>query len=81
MTVEIEGRFGQSRIIIKDGYAWFEHSPCDNRICVETGKITMERQWAACMPNGVMIHIEGNGKSRARKNHGNAVEELDALAN
>lgn len=71
--VEIKGNLGSSWIVIKDGCAWFESSPCDNKICVETGKITMERQWAACMPNGVMIHIEGKSKKHT--------QDLDAVVN
>lgn len=58
-TLEIPGLIGRSRIIIKDGEAWFEDSPCDNKICIEAGKINRQNQWAACLPNGIIIFIEG----------------------
>lgn len=71
LHLEFEGLIGKSRIAVSDGNAWFEDSPCDNKICVESGKITGPNQWAACLPNGIIIYIEGETEK----------EEVDVIAN
>lgn len=69
--LEFSGLCGKSTIIIENGEAWFEHSDCENKICVESGKISSPNQWAACLPNGIIIYIEG------KENNGS----LDAISN
>ena len=55
MRLEFSGPCGKSIIIIENEEAWFEHSDCENRVCVESGKISRPNQWAACLPNGIII--------------------------
>lgn len=38
---------------------WFESSPCSDKICVNTGKISNAGECAVCVPCGVSIYIEG----------------------
>ncbi|MCQ2242072.1 NusG domain II-containing protein [Treponema sp.] len=71
LNLEFEGLIGKSRIAVSDGKAWFEDSPCENKICVESGKINGPNQWAACLPNGIIIYIEGETEK----------EEVDVIAN
>ena len=71
LHLEFEGLIGKSRIAVSGGKAWFEDSPCDNKICVESGKINGPNQWAACLPNGIIIYIEGETEK----------EEVDVIAN
>lgn len=71
MRVEFSGPCGKSIIIIENEEAWFEHSDCENRVCVESGKISRPNQWAACLPNGIIIYIEGEEEK----------ESLDAISN
>ncbi len=72
LHLEFEGLLGKSHITVSKGEAWFDDSPCDNKICVESGKISRPNQWAACLPNGIIIYIEGISDSK---------KELDAIAN
>ena len=53
--VEING----VKIIVEDGCAWVEHSDCPDKTCVKTGKISKTGQRAVCLPNRVMVYIEG----------------------
>lgn len=69
--LEFTGLIGKSHIAVEDGKAWFEDSSCENKICVEAGKISRPNQWAACLPNGIIIYIEGHEKK----------ESLDAVSN
>ena len=71
LHLEFEGLIGKSHITVSDGKAWFEDSPCSNKVCVEAGKISEANQWAACLPNGIIIYIEGQSEK----------EEVDAVAN
>lgn len=57
--LEINGKVGLSKIVIQDREAWFEDSPCPNKTCVSEGPIKRSGQWAACLPNGIFIRIEG----------------------
>ena len=71
MRLEFSGPCGKSIIIIENEEAWFEHSDCENRVCVESGKISRPNQWAACLPNGIILYIEGEEEK----------ESLDAISN
>lgn len=42
--------------------AWFEHSDCKDKVCINTGKLSISGQWAACLPNSTVLKIvKGNG--------------------
>jgi len=46
----------------KDGVC-FSHAECKDKLCVLTGKLTHKGDVAACLPAGVVIVVEGSGKS------------------
>ena len=58
-TVEVPGPLGNTIVRIHDREAWVESSPCANQICVEAGHIHRQGVWIACLPNNVIIIIEG----------------------
>ena len=60
-TVEVPGIIGNTIIKIEDKKAWVESSPCDNQTCVASGFVMRQGQWAACLPNGVLLMIQGFG--------------------
>lgn len=68
--IEIPGKLGKSTIEIKDGKAFFLDSPCDNKICVFSKALEKNGDWAACLPNGIFITIQGQEED----------QEFDALA-
>ncbi len=57
-TLEINGTIGISVIKIENGKAYFEDSPCPNKLCVEMPAVRENNDWAACMPNEVFIRVE-----------------------
>ena len=59
-TVSLKGPVGHTTVRIENGKAWVESSPCDNQTCVATGVISRAGQLAACLPNSVLIMIQGN---------------------
>jgi hypothetical protein len=68
-TVSVSGPLGNTIIRLHNNQAWVESSPCINQNCVETGFITRQGQWAACLPNNVLLII-----------HGAEDENVDAVA-
>jgi len=58
-TVSVKGTLGDTVVRINEGRAWIESSPCDNQTCVGMGPVHRQGQWALCLPNKVMLFIEG----------------------
>ena len=61
-TVTVRGPIGNTTIKIRGGEAWVESSPCNNQTCVAQGHIRQQRAWAACLPNNVLLIIEGTNE-------------------
>ncbi|MCL2057159.1 MAG: NusG domain II-containing protein [Oscillospiraceae bacterium] len=49
------------RFEVRDGRIAFVQSDCPDQICVDTGFIGTPGQSAACLPNGVILVVEGAG--------------------
>ena len=61
-TVTVAGPLGDTVIAIQNGAARFLASPCAGQTCVAAGTIHSRGQWAACLPNKVLVFIgEGSG--------------------
>jgi hypothetical protein len=60
--VSIAGPLGDTRILIRGKSVRIEDSPCPNKTCVASGAISEPNQWIACLPNKVLVRIEGSGK-------------------
>ncbi len=58
-TIQVAGPLGETEVLINNGQASVVSSPCANQSCVAAGSITSVGQWIACLPNGVMVRIEG----------------------
>jgi hypothetical protein len=58
-TVIVSGPLGDTVVRINGKNAWVESSPCLNQTCVGTGHIRRQGSWAACLPNNVLLIIEG----------------------
>ena len=63
-TVTVTGPLGETVIEISDGSAGIISSPCANKTCIAAGVIRSTGQWAACLPNRVMLYI-GEGKTES----------------
>lgn len=77
-TVHVSGPLGETVIEIHDGKAGFLSSPCVNQTCIAAGTIDSQGQWAACLPNRVLLSITGEnsgGSGAANEN-----DDVDAAA-
>jgi hypothetical protein len=46
-------------VAIRDGAVEVLSSPCREKICVKTGKVSKPGQWIACLPNKVFVAVRG----------------------
>jgi len=61
-TMAVHGHLGDSNIEVKEGRIRFLDSPCPGRYCVHMGWIQRTGEVAACLPNGVVIEIQGGAR-------------------
>lgn len=64
-SVAVPGPLGKTVVTVGEGRAAVVSSPCPDRICVRTGKITKRGQAIICAPNHVSVRILGKGKYHA----------------
>lgn len=57
-TIPVSGEMGESVIRIEGGEARFVSSPCTNKQCIHAGALRKNGDFAACLPNKVIAHIE-----------------------
>jgi hypothetical protein len=72
------GPVGDTVIRISENKAWIEFSPCINQTCVTSGLITKQGQWAACLPNNILLIIQGdqiNQSNRINRVNRSAAEQ------
>ena len=58
-TERIPGPRGDTIIVIKDGTAFVQDSPCPDKLCVHMPAISQPGQWIACLPNRVFVRVQG----------------------
>ena len=61
VTLRVPGPLGDTVVVLHDGSARIEDSPCPNKTCVAAGAVRENGQWVACLPNRVFVRVEGNG--------------------
>jgi len=61
-TLTVAGPLGDTVVEISGEGARVTASPCLNQTCVAAGAVRLPGQWAACLPNRVMLYI-GEGKN------------------
>ena len=55
----IPGDVGGLTLRISEGRAWVTESACPNKICMRMGKISHPGQLIVCVPNRLIIRIDG----------------------
>lgn len=63
-NLEFEGVIGKTVIRIKDKKAFITHSDCRDKVCIEMGHVHKSGQFAACLPNKIILGVEGDSEDR-----------------
>ena len=58
-TVSLSGPLGETVLSVHDGRAGIEAASCPNKVCMGMGKIDRAGELVACVPNELLIRIEG----------------------
>jgi len=58
----VEGPLGSTEIEIRNGKARILRSPCKLKVCVKSGYIQYADRISVCLPNRVVVRIEGNAQ-------------------
>jgi len=61
-TISVEGKLGESVLEVAEGKVRFIQSPCNTQFCIRSGWHEHAGGLAACLPNGVSVHLTGAGK-------------------
>ena len=59
--VELEGPLGITVLQIESGTARIISSPCSQKICIGMGAVSRTGDLLACVPNHLVVSIEGDG--------------------
>lgn len=59
----INSGVGHNTIKIKDKKIWIEEASCPDQICTHQGKISSDGEIIVCLPNQLLIKIEGNSNN------------------
>jgi hypothetical protein len=62
--ITVCGPLGDTMIVIEHGAAHVAASACPEKICVRSAGIRRNGEWIACLPNRVLLTIEGSGEGR-----------------
>jgi len=57
-SIVVSGPLGDTVVELDGDGARITSSPCMNQTCVSAGRIHESGQWAACLPNRVMMYID-----------------------
>jgi hypothetical protein len=58
-VVHVQGPLGTTEVEIKKGRARIVRSPCKLKVCIKSGYIQYADRLSACLPNKVVVRIEG----------------------
>lgn len=50
---------GSNILVVEGGSAWIREADCPDQICVLLGKIDRSGQLIVCLPNSLIVYIEG----------------------
>lgn len=60
LTFPLEnGHGGENILHIEKGEVWLEDANCPDKLCVQQGKIQYVGEAIICLPNGVVVEING----------------------
>ncbi|GBE30865.1 hypothetical protein BMS3Bbin04_01903 [bacterium BMS3Bbin04] len=59
VEIRVQGPIGETLVRVQDNGVEIVESACPHKICVRMGRITMQGQLLICVPNHVVVRIDG----------------------
>lgn len=59
-SIDIDGPLGKSHLVIDEQGARITSSPCPRKICITMGPAKKSSDLIACVPNQILVRIDGN---------------------
>lgn len=60
-TYRVEGAAGGVTVRVRAGAVSITEASCPDHVCVHTGEVRAPGSLIACVPNGVVVRVEGRG--------------------
>ena len=64
-TLTFSGPVGNTTISIENRQVSIQNSDCPNKTCIKNGSINKDGQILVCLPNAIVVKIEGEGDAIA----------------
>lgn len=81
--IQIESEFGHNEAVVNDGKIYMAESDCPDSYCLgqhrSSGGIDSSNQTIVCLPNRVVISVNGDAK-KTKNSGGNDAEEIDGVS-
>ncbi len=61
-SATLTGPLGETLLAIRDGHVCITSSPCPHKVCIGMGHIARQGELLACVPNELLVLIEGEEK-------------------
>lgn len=65
-TVALSGPHGETIVAIRHGRACIAAASCPNKVCMGMGEVSRRGELIACVPNGLLLHVEGGAGDEAK---------------
>jgi hypothetical protein len=65
-TVVLPGPHGETVLAIHHGRAYIATASCPNKICMGMGEVSRQGELLACVPNGLLLRVEGDSGDEVR---------------
>lgn len=60
--IAVTGPLGDTHVHLEGRAAFVSDSPCPNKTCLASPPVARPGDWSACLPNKVLIRVEGTAK-------------------
>jgi len=61
-TIDVQGPLGTTIIKVEKGHAFIQKAPCPYQTCIKMGKIRRSGDMIVCLPNRILVKIEGKDR-------------------
>ncbi len=61
-SITLNGKYGKNILVVENGFVFMQSAECPEQICRKIGKISRVGETIVCLPNKIVVLIEGGGK-------------------